>query len=51
MADMHRICVRAWFEKAHRDLLSAEKLAGGEMPLLDTAAYHCRQCAEKAVKG
>ena len=37
--------------KAKRDLLSAEELAGADMPLLDTAAYHCQQAAEKAIKG
>lgn len=43
--------VRSWLIKAHRDLLSARELADGETSLLDTAAYHCQQAAEKAVKG
>jgi len=43
--------VRSWLIKAHRDLLSAHELASIQMPLLDTAAYHCQQAAEKAVKG
>lgn len=43
--------VRSWLIKAHRDLLSAHELASAKMPLLDTAAYHCQQAAEKAVKG
>lgn len=43
--------VRAWLVKANRDLLSARELSEGDMPLLDTAAYHCQQAAEKAVKG
>lgn len=42
---------RSWLVKAKRDLLSAEELAGADMPLLDTAAYHCQQAAEKAIKG
>ena len=42
--------VKSWFIKAHRDLLSAHELASAEQPLLDTAAYHCQQAAEKAVK-
>jgi HEPN domain-containing protein len=42
---------RSWLLKAKRDLLSAEELAGAETPLLDTAAYHCQQSAEKAIKG
>lgn len=37
--------------KAWRDLLSARELADGETSLLDTAAYHCQQAAEKALKG
>lgn len=43
--------VRSWLIKANRDLLSVRELAEGETPLLDTAAYHCQQAAEKAVKG
>lgn len=43
--------VRSWLVKAHRDLLSAHELASAQMPLLDTAAYHCQQAAEKAIKG
>jgi HEPN domain-containing protein len=43
--------VRSWLIKSHRDLLSAHELASAETPLLDTAAYHCQQAAEKAIKG
>jgi HEPN domain-containing protein len=43
--------VRSWLVKASRDLLSARELAEGEVSLLDTAAYHCQQTAEKALKG
>lgn len=42
---------RSWLVKAKRDLLSAGELADAKMPLLDTAAYHCQQAAEKAIKG
>jgi HEPN domain-containing protein len=42
--------VRSWLIKANRDLLSAHELASARTPLLDTAAYHCQQAAEKAVK-
>ena len=42
---------RNWLIKARRDLLSAGQLAEGCVPLLDTAAYHCQQAAEKAIKG
>jgi hypothetical protein len=41
---------RNWLIKAKRDLLSARQLAEGSVPLLDTAAYHCQQAAEKAIK-
>jgi HEPN domain-containing protein len=41
---------RSWLIKASRDLLSARELADAAIPLLDTAAYHCQQAAEKAVK-
>ncbi len=42
---------RSWLVKAKRDLLSAYELASADTPLLDTAAYHCQQAAEKAIKG
>lgn len=42
---------RSWLIKAQHDLLSARQLAAAETPLLDTAAYHCQQAAEKAIKG
>lgn len=42
---------RSWLVKAKRDLLSAVELADADTPLLDTAAYHCQQAAEKAIKG
>jgi HEPN domain-containing protein len=42
---------RSWLVKAKRDLLSAGELADAATPLLDTAAYHCQQAAEKAIKG
>jgi HEPN domain-containing protein len=41
---------RNWFVKSMRDLLSAREPAEAELPLLDTAAYHCQQAAEKAIK-
>ena len=42
--------VQAWLVKAQRDLASAQRLSEGGDPLLDTAAYHCQQAAEKAIK-
>ena len=41
----------SWLLKAKRDLRSADELAHVSPPLLDTAAYHCQQAAEKAIKG
>lgn len=51
MSDNKAELVRSWLVKAYRDLISARELANGEISLLDTAAYHCQQAAEKAVKG
>lgn len=51
MSDAKDELVRSWLIKAHRDLLSARKLVESDTPLFDTAAYHCQQAAEKAVKG
>lgn len=49
--DAKRSLVRKWLTKSRRDLLSARQLARGSEPYLDTAIYHCQQCAEKAIKG
>ena len=43
--------VKNWLTIARRDLDSAERLAAGTDPYLDTAIYHCQQAAEKALKG
>jgi len=48
--DAKRSLVHNWLKKARRDLLSAKRLARGSDPYLDTAIYHCQQCAEKSVK-
>lgn len=50
MDEAKRCIVQAWLVKALRDLASAQRLAKGDDPLLDTAAYHCQQAAEKATK-
>jgi HEPN domain-containing protein len=42
--------LRQWLTKAHHDLRSVRQLLVAEPPLLDTAAYHCQQAAEKALK-
>ena len=51
MDDDKRALVQSWLVKSQHDLMSAERLAEGEAPLLDTAVYHCQQAAEKALKG
>ncbi|MBV2185104.1 MAG: HEPN domain-containing protein [Rhizobium sp.] len=40
----------AWLAIARRDLDSAKRLLTGDPPYRDTAAYHCQQAAEKAIK-
>ena len=50
MSDAKDELTRSWLLKAQRDLLSAKELAEADFPLLDTAAYHCQQTAEKAIK-
>lgn len=47
-AKVHEI--RQWLFKARHDLRSARRLFTDEPPILDTAAYHCQQAAEKALK-
>ena len=51
MSDTKSTLAHSWLVKADRDLLSAKRLAEADNPLLDTAAYHCQQAAEKALKG
>ena len=50
MSDTRAELAGSWLAKAHRDLLSAQRLASSVPPLLDTAAYHCQQAAEKSIK-
>ena len=50
MDDSKRRVVASWMAKADRDLRSARRLYSDRPPLLDTAAYHCQQAAEKALK-
>lgn len=39
------------FDKAQEDRRAAEHLLSADPPLLDPAAYHCQQTAEKLLKG
>lgn len=50
MDDATRSEVDVWLAKAQRDLDSAKRLLAGDPPYRDTAAYHCQQSAEKAIK-
>jgi HEPN domain-containing protein len=51
MDEATRAEVDAWLGRARRDLDSARRLLAGDPPYRDTAAYHCQQAAEKAIKG
>ena len=51
MTEPTLLLTQQWLFKALSDLESARHLASGQIPHLDTAIYHCQQCAEKAVKG
>ncbi len=48
-AELHSV-VQAWLIRARNDLALAEFTFEQRNDLLDTAAYHCQQAAEKAVK-
>jgi len=40
-----------WVTKADNDFYSADILLhSGEVPIIDTACFHCQQCAEKYLK-
>jgi HEPN domain-containing protein len=41
---------QGWLAKARNDLEAARLLIHDEKRLLDIAAYHCQQAAEKALK-
>jgi HEPN domain-containing protein len=43
--------VREWLHKAAEDVRTAEVAGAAQPPLLDAAAFHCQQAAEKAIKG
>lgn len=42
--------VAAWLQKASHDLETAERALHAGHAITDTAAYHCHQAAEKALK-
>ena len=50
MDDATKNEAQVWLTKARRDLDSAKRLLQGDPPFRDTAAYHCQQAAEKALK-
>ena len=45
-----QVWVAAWLQKADHDLETAERALYAGSPITDTAAYHCHQAAEKALK-
>ena len=49
--DPQRAEANRWFHKADEDFRSAQLMADVVPPLLDPAAYHCQQAAEKYLKG
>jgi HEPN domain-containing protein len=50
MSDATRQEAESWLQRAHDDLGAARKLLSGNDPFAATAAYHCQQAAEKALK-
>ena len=45
-----QVWVAAWLQKTDHDLETAERALHAGSPITDTAAYHCHQAAEKALK-
>ena len=42
---------KEWVAKADNDFYSADMLLhSGDVPMIDTACFHCQQCAEKYLK-
>jgi len=50
MAEAREREAAAWLHRARDDLGAARKLLAGSDPFAATAAYHCQQAAEKALK-
>jgi HEPN domain-containing protein len=50
MPDVIRSEAESWLRRARDDLGAARKLLSGDDPFPATAAYHCQQAAEKALK-
>jgi HEPN domain-containing protein len=50
MDEAKRELVSNWLRKASHDLAAARLLGASHPPILDVAAYHCQQAAEKALK-
>lgn len=50
MLEPERIEAQRWLDRARDDLGAATKLLRGSDPYPATAAYHCQQAAEKALK-
>jgi HEPN domain-containing protein len=50
MDEAKRELVSSWLRKASHDLAAARLLGATHPPILDVAAYHCQQAAEKALK-
>jgi HEPN domain-containing protein len=42
--------VAAWLQKASHDIETAQRALHAGHPITDTAAYHCHQAVEKALK-
>lgn len=43
--------IQMWMTKASRDLIMAERAMSDDPVLPDSAAFHCQQAVEKALKG
>jgi HEPN domain-containing protein len=50
MPDLTQSEAESWLQRARDDLGAARKLLSGIDPFPATAAYHCQQAAEKALK-
>lgn len=50
MAPDQRNVARRWLAKADDDVIVARLCSTADPPLLDMAAYHCQQAAEKLLK-
>ena len=51
MDDAEKHVIFSWLQRAYQDFRTIDILSKSNEPILETAAFHCQQLAEKSLKG